>query len=174
LSSKIERENVEWRKQVQYVYTTYPIHAVYSTLLSNIQRTVSLGHSYKLIYNKVLLFFFFSIYIHSFFFFSFSSFFLPFISCSFFVVVLCTRYVFCLPFLSFIFFPTGRGRSFFSLHFLFYSFYSTWWSEREWVPVGAQVWGVWSVPVPTPSPTTKSSKKGKKGSAKKRSFGPDR
>merc|ERR1719491_676379 len=29
-------------------------------------------------------------------------------------------------------------------------------------------------PEPTPSPTTKSSKKSKKGSAKKRSFGPDR
>jgi len=60
------------------------IHAVYN-ILSNIQRTVSLGHSSKLIYNKVLLRFFFSIYIHSF---IHSSFFLLFfflllvISCS--------------------------------------------------------------------------------------------
>ena len=45
------------------------IHAVYN-ILSHIQRTASLGHSSKLIYNKVLLRFSFrSTYIHSIFFF---------------------------------------------------------------------------------------------------------
>ena len=106
------------------------IHAVYN-ILSHIQRTASLGHSSKLIYNKVLLRFSFrSTYIHSIFFFLlfFLFYFLLFL------VLLCCRSLYqvlsvFLSFQSSVFLPGVVKNGCFCLLFLFYS---TWWSEMEW------------------------------------------